>query len=217
MHLNSLCKLSFVRAKIRLHNFGNCASFEWNIFYLKILKPIHLNNFLAMTLFFSSKNSAHQQFSIPRSIITYICRNGRPVPAVYYKLYATCKYFYPKFKVVPVKYLSKNNFRERGFSSIITPGKIKSFDFTLYPYEIFHGSDSQSLFAADIISMISFWGITRCYLHGKLILNVAEFQKISSQIKFLSIYNEIQIRGKNDYLLPLEEILTFVPKLQELC
>ena len=86
-----------------VNNIENCWIF---LLYLKIMihaclmSPECLNPIIDCC--FPWNKITVQRFSLPPDVIDYILNNPNLLPQTCFKLYSSCRYFFPKLKVVPV-------------------------------------------------------------------------------------------------------------------
>ena len=170
---------------------------------------------------FSSKNAVRQRFSIPFPIISYMCRNPKPSKKLFFKLYFSCKFFYPKIKIISVDLfdmISPNdgyieiswNHKKLRFPS----NSLHSIDFKfcfMYLARVFPRMNATQTLLQKV------WYGSECHfdLHNDN-LTVKEYELIASMTMVLG-FTDVFVTRPDGSVLAVEEILNISPNITGFC
>ena len=170
-----------------------------------------------------SEKTAIQRFSIPAPIILYICTDTKPSPQVLDKLYATCKYFWPKIKILPVYavIICDTTFgliKKKSENGPSFPLPIKdllhNYDFKLFINRI--GYENSNHPETRLIStMVSKWylNLETCDLFNQH-LTFEEYKILVSDLGFVSISQTKVFRYPENSIVPMDVLYSVAPKLR---
>uniref|UniRef100_A0A914PXN7 Uncharacterized protein n=1 Tax=Panagrolaimus davidi TaxID=227884 RepID=A0A914PXN7_9BILA len=174
-----------------------------------------------MSVIHFKESNVKQYFTLPSTIISYICQNPIPTKKFLEKLYSTCKYFYPKVKIISLATLRFPSFGtnfsmcwalfESRYPAVkyLPKSEIYLIDFKLLCvntiFEVHAKSEEERKLLSYLITKVRF--CQGCYFDiGDQILTLNEYKKLAEISEGIFLKN-VTILRPDGTLPPVEELL----------